>query len=116
MSGIDPKATRASLPTTPSVQRMMSLPRRMLLSGARFSFRKKIERSPPIGHVGPDLALRRAAECQGLVGHGVNDACGRSRRVGPHHGMASIGIADVFERPRVIVPLQTATHDFRELE
>jgi hypothetical protein len=46
--------------------------RRMPLSRARCGFRKKIERSPPIGHVGLDLALRRAAECDGSAGYGVN--------------------------------------------
>jgi len=60
------------LPTTPSVQRMTVIARRMPLSDARFGFRKKIERSPPIGHVGLDLALRRAAERIGSAVHRVN--------------------------------------------
>ena len=112
----DPKATRATASDYAISAADDVIARRMPLSDARFGFRKKIERSPPIGHVGLDLTIRCTAECECSVGHGVNDRCNRRRLVGRHHRMAGIGIADVLERPRVIVRLQTATRDFRELE
>jgi hypothetical protein len=112
----DPKATRATASEYAIRAADDVIARKMALSRVRFGFRKKIERSPPRGHVGLDLALRRVAACIGAAVHRVNECCGRSRRVGRHHAMAGIGIADVLERPRVIVRLQTATRDFRELE
>src|SRR5215470_1830444 len=115
-SHFGPKAARATASDYAISAADDVIARRTPLSDARCGFRKKIERSPPIGHVGLDLALRRAAECNGSAGYGVNDCCSRSRRVGRHRAVASVGIADVLERPRVIVPLQTATRDFRELE
>ncbi len=84
----------------------------LVASSARGSLTKKRERPrPPVG-VGMSPPVSRASKCEDVPGNGMDEASIRRRDVWRRNGVACIRVAQMHERPGMMVICQSLARDF----